>query len=98
MLENLKKAIRDRETVTIGGGVFSPQEVQQFVQEYQKLAGRDCATRRTEQVSLVAAILPLAAERTYGEFANVADMCQAARWAVDQANITLEILDQEKTQ
>lgn len=37
MLDNLKKAARDRETLHIGGGEFSPAEVKAFVETIEQL-------------------------------------------------------------
>lgn len=38
MISNIKHAIRNRETVAIGGGEFSPAELQQFVERCEALA------------------------------------------------------------
>lgn len=98
MLENLKKAVRDREMVTVGGGEFSPQEVLQFVQEYQRLAGRDRAARRAERIQLIAAALPCAIAAAWKEIPTTACMDFAARIAGDQADTVLAVLDKETTE
>lgn len=98
MLENLKKAIRDREMVEVGGVVFSPQEVQQFVQEYQRLAGRDRAARRAERIQLIAAALPGAIAAAWKAFPTTAGMDLAARIAGDQADTVLSVLDKETSE
>lgn len=36
-IANLKHAIRNRETVTIGGGEFTPQELQEVVKKLEEL-------------------------------------------------------------
>lgn len=36
-IANLKHAIRNREAVTIGGGVFTPQELQDVVKKLEEL-------------------------------------------------------------
>lgn len=95
MLENLKKAVRDREMVEVGGGLFSPQEVQMFVQEYQRLAGRDRTTRRAERIQLIAAALPCAIAAAWKAIPTTACMVFAARIAGDQADTVLEVLDKE---
>jgi hypothetical protein len=36
IIANIKQAIRNRESVTIGGGVFTPQELQTLIDLYNE--------------------------------------------------------------
>lgn len=91
MLQNLKKAIHDRETVTVGGGEFSPLEVQQFVREVEGLQKkRDWdlfLARHQAYATIVAAIIPeLLRQATEGSVSrSSADPGDVARAADEYA-------------
>lgn len=70
MFANIKKAIRDRETVTIGGGEFNRDELQRFV---------DC------HADLLAALQSLVAVCENEGFPHLGRILPAARDAIAKA-------------
>ena len=67
MLANLKKAARDRETVKVGGGEFSPAEVKAFIEAIE--LQREMLGKLIEHTMHYAA-MPLAHADAHKDIAN----------------------------